>query len=503
LGLELVSKFLLLASFKSGNNLVHETVFDKTDDGWFNIFTGKEFTMTNYYLGIDISKGYADFCILDGNRNPVIRNFQLDDTFEGHCTLYKILKEFMAQYSEAMISAAVESTGGYENNWLKSLDSFQAEMNIRYARLNPYGVHNNSKAALNRLTTDAISAHNVAEYMISHPDKVSFTHEESFATLRKQWKFISALTKQKTQFHNQLGALLYSSYPEILPYCQNTMPQWVVTLLKRYPTTVHVARAKVSTLVRIPHITHARAGELIEAAKKSVASSSDEASAQLITATIKQIQHLQKSIEEQTKKLNRSCSLPEVEILKTFPGIGEFTAIGLTLQIQTIKRFPSVKKISSFFGVHPVFKISGDGSSAFRMSKKGSSEARRLLFMVAFNALRSNPLIREYYHRQLQKGMTKMAAIGACMHKVLRIIYGMLKHEQPFDSSIDRKNSEKTVLRNSGDKKFDANRRYQDFDKNAPVSRRQSRKRGEQKPLPKSANDAECGASTPAPQCLI
>jgi hypothetical protein len=38
LGLEPVPKFLLLASFKSGNNLVHETVFDKTDDDWFNIF---------------------------------------------------------------------------------------------------------------------------------------------------------------------------------------------------------------------------------------------------------------------------------------------------------------------------------------------------------------------------------------------------------------------------------------------------------------------------------
>jgi hypothetical protein len=40
--------------------------------------------------------------------------------------------------------------------------------------------------------------------------------------------------------------------------------------------------------------------------------------------------------------------------------------------------------------------------------------------------------------------MEKMAAIGLCMHKTLRIIYGMLKHNMAFDPEIDRKNREKS-----------------------------------------------------------
>lgn len=39
---------------------------------------------TNYYLGIDVSKGYADFTILNQKKEVVEDNFQLDDTFEGH-----------------------------------------------------------------------------------------------------------------------------------------------------------------------------------------------------------------------------------------------------------------------------------------------------------------------------------------------------------------------------------------------------------------------------------
>ena len=36
--------------------------------------------MNNYYLGVDVSKGYADFVMLDDKKQPIEENFQLDDT---------------------------------------------------------------------------------------------------------------------------------------------------------------------------------------------------------------------------------------------------------------------------------------------------------------------------------------------------------------------------------------------------------------------------------------
>ena len=57
-----------------------------------------------------------------------------------------------------MISAAVESTGGYENNWFRSLDKFQGTLNIQTARLNSFGLTANSKADLKRNVTDKISS---------------------------------------------------------------------------------------------------------------------------------------------------------------------------------------------------------------------------------------------------------------------------------------------------------------------------------------------------------
>ena len=359
--------------------------------------------MQQYYLGIDVSKGYADFVILDSKKQLIKENFQMDDTFVGHCHLYDRLHEFYINHPDSKIYAAVESTGGYENNWFNSLIKFQSSLNLETARLNPLGVHANSKADMKRNVTDKISAQNVAEFLIAHSEKVFYQQEDYLASLRKQWGFIKILTKQSTQLLNQIESLIYSANPELLVYCKEGMPDWILKLLLRYPTAANLSKAKASSVASIPYVSSARAKELVATAKKSVASSTDRITGQLIVATAKQILHLKKTIASQTKIMAKDCSLPEVDLLKTFSGINELSAIGLMLQIQSVERFSSTKKLASFFGLHPVFKISGDGASGFRMSKQGRKEPRRILFMVALTAIRSNPLIREIYQDRVQK----------------------------------------------------------------------------------------------------
>jgi len=454
--------------------------------------------MQLFYLGSDVSKGYADFVILDSRKQRVMKNFQLDDTFEGQCHLYNILNQFLADHSEATLFATVESTGGYENNWYNALVKFQSTLNIQTARLNPLGVMHNSKADLKQNNTDKISAQSIAEYLITHPEKVTYQQEDQMASLRKQGGVIKMLTKQSTQLLNQLESLLYTANTELLAYCKNSTPAWVLKLLLQYPTAARLARAKVPVVSRIPHVTSERAQELVISAKRSVASASDRIIEELIAATAKQILHLKKTINEQAELMVKECSIPEVDILKTFTGISDSSAIGLILEIQAVERFKTVKKLASFFGIHPVYRTSGDGSSGFRMSKKGRKEPRQILFMVTLTAIRSNPLIRNIYLERTEKGMEKMAAIGLCMYKILRIIYGMLKHGKPFDPQIDLDNRQRTVQTKPADRK-DENRRFQDYDSNAPISRRQNKKRLERKQS-HSVNDTKFGINAPVPE---
>lgn len=456
-------------------------------------------TMALFFLGADVSKGYADFAILDEHRKPVLQNFQLDDTSKGHRHLLQIIEELLALHPGSRLFAAVESTGGYENNWYRSLQQFSQRLNVSVARLNALAVMHNSKADLKRNTTDKISARSIAEYLIAHPDKVPRQQSDQWAGLRKQWSFVRMLNKQCTQLLNQLEALLYTSHPGLLGFCKAGVPQWVLKLLLKYPTAAQLARAKAPSVAKIPYVSVQRAKELITAAKQSMASLSDPVTEQLVEATAKQILHLRKTIEVQEARMVAQCDMPEVELLKSLPGVSDASAIGLMIEIQDVRRFASAKKIASFFGLHPVFKTSGDGSSGYRMSKQGRKEPRRILFMVALSAIRCNRLIRELYEHHLSRGKAKMDAIGVCMHKILRIIYGMLKHQVPFDPQQDLRNRQRSARKASEQLSKDKSRRFQEFDPCAPISRRQNQKRKERK-QPQGVSHTMCGVKTPVPE---
>jgi len=161
--------------------------------------------MKPFYMGIDVSKGYADFMIIDAQKKPVIKGFQLDDTFYGHQSLYNIVGRFLSEHSNAMLFVGLESTGAYENNWYNSLTAFQGSLDIQTARLNPLGVKRNSQADLKKNTTDKISAQNIAEYLVAHPEKVTYQQQDQLAGLRKQWGFIQMLTKQRGQIEKGKG----------------------------------------------------------------------------------------------------------------------------------------------------------------------------------------------------------------------------------------------------------------------------------------------------------
>jgi len=436
------------------------------------------------YLAGDVSKGYADWIILSEKKQVLHANFQLDDTHDGHCQLYSIIDKFNSEYKDLEILAAIESTGGYENNWYETLKSYQNVFNIKVARINPAGVNFNRLASMKRNVTDAISALSIAKYMIEHPENVSYDADEFWKSLRRHWNFVEMQKKQRVQTINQLETLLYSANPTLMRFKNDTFPNWLLELILQCPTATLLAQAQPKELAKIPYLNLTRATEIVAEAKKSIASAVDQNTAILIRQIATQIKMVDQNVDSQMKLIEADFQCPEIELLTSFKGTGNVSAIGLLLEIGTIKRFATVKALSAYFGLHPKFKQSGDKVIGIRMSKQGSPNVRKILFNVAKTAIVHNPLIKELYHNRVAGGMQKMAAIGVCMHKILRIIYGMLKNGNKFDATIDKINKERSKSKGEEKKQaervcIEKNRRYQEFDKKAPISKRQTKKRKE------------------------
>ncbi len=120
-------------------------------------------------------------------------------------------------------------------------------------------------------------------------------------------------------------------------------------------------------------------------------------------------------------------------LLTSIPGIGALTAAKLqTLELQ---RFDTARAASAFVGLNPQQHESGTSvHRRGRLSKMGDAEIRRALYMPAVCAKRFNPFVRDLCARLAEKGKHNLAIIGAAMHKLLCLAYGVLKSRKPFDS---------------------------------------------------------------------
>lgn len=451
------------------------------------------------YLGIDVSKGYADFVVLNSDKEVMESVFQLDDTRSGHDHLRSQLDRLFLQYGWTGLDCGVESTGGFENNWYGSLLAWSEELPIRVVRLNPNGVKKHSEASLHRNVTDGLSAQYIAEYLIRYPDRIRYgtSSQVDYSVFRSLHRHIFLLKKQQTQCINQLKALLYSAFPELVRYCKDSMPNWVLTVLKTYPSVSRIAELEVDTLSLLPHVTAKRADKLIRKARESVSSRDHEALSFLVASLAGQIQEKKALIAQHKKQLAKHCTGPEVDLLTSIIGIGTYSAASVMVEVEDILRFPSPKHLVSYYGVHPEIKESGDKKGRSRMSKKGRSSMRAILYMCARSAVVHDPHIKKLYALHRAKGLTHNQALGAIMQKLLRMIWGVLTYGKPYDAKVDQTNREQAEAARQAEQPTDTDpkRRFQDLDEDAPVTQKQSktRKRERVSQVPVSETNAGSG----------
>jgi transposase len=443
----------------------------------------------NGFLGIDVSKGYADLLLLDHNKQVIESAFRLQDDQKGRKQLRHLIDQWFANGLEQLY-CGVESTGGYENNWYRFLAGLSQALPLKVARLNAKGVKSVGDAALKRTITDAVSAENIAVYLIHFSDKVHYyqkpeRHVTAFSEGRQHYTYIRMLIKQKVQLGNQLEKLLYQHFPEILVYCRNGIPCWLLGMLIKYSSATAVKKAGETRLAGIKGISLAKARALLQKTAESDQTVSKHVQ-HVIATTAREILHKEDLIKEEKQYLvdiYKDDAL--VKLLVTIPCVGIETAVLLTLEIENINRFASAKKLASYFGVHPTYKQSGDGLWQVGMSKKGRGDIRAALYMAGLTGLRFNSILRQLYARFRAQGMKHYQAMGVVMHKLLRIIFGVLKNKTTFDPAIDETNTEASKEKQQKleqQKKETAKQenkklhRYQERTIEGPISRRTAKR---------------------------
>ena len=455
--------------------------------------------MMNFYMGIDVSKGYADFMLLDQYRAPVEPVFQLDDTLEGHRKLEEFLGEIFRRWPQAVVHCGLESTGAYEVHWYDHLQALSKSWPVKVAYVEPAAIRAHKKALRMQTDTDPVTARAIALYLIAYPERVRYNQQPAFRALRRLAKLILRLNQQKTQHVNQLEKLVYQYNPTMLLWWNSPLANWWLEVIRQYPTQFHLSKARAEELAQIPFLTVEKAQKVISSAQNESVPVGGPVEGQIIQALAEQILFLKKQINwlkstlvEQVKQHPYLVRIFELWV--SFSGCSDYIAASLAVYFVHPDRFATAKSASAYFGLHPVYRQSGDGSLVPHMSIRGNRVVKALLYMVCCSAISTNPVIQAVYTSALRRGKSKLAALGICMNKTLRMLWGMAKNAQPFDAELAMKHMGRHKKeREPKQKDAEHKRRYQIFDKSAPVSFRQRKQREQAESQPAFEQDPLLG----------
>jgi len=154
------------------------------------------------------------------------------------------------------------------------------------------------------------------------------------------------------------------------------------------------------------------------------------------------IKNLRAAIKRVEKEIQAVlASDPELahqsELLRSIPGISHCTAAVILAELPAPKHFERASQVAAYAGLTPAHRQSGSSlRGKTRLCKTGNTRLRQALYFPAIVASLRNPLLRARAERLRAASKTKMCIIGAIMHHLLRLAYGVLKHQKPFDPNF-------------------------------------------------------------------
>jgi len=430
-------------------------------------------------LSVDVSKGYGDFVLLDADKRVLENRFRLDDNVEGHRILKDQMKSWKKKHVADRIIYVAESSGGYEDNWLRVAQEVQVRDFVDAYRINPKIIYHEYETQRRSSIDDGISALTIAEHVAKNlenfPPKSSL-EDPVFKASRSMVRHLISLEKECTSHKNSLLKLLYQYLPSIEALKSASWANYFLEILIRHGSRKSIQIAARQGFKQISYVPKGKAQQIADALANGIdMRQTPEVIVAIIRSKAAQIKHLQQEIKAMEKELIKSAPLDprQVDLLCSIKGMGQVTASVLLCFIEDFNRFDDAKQMAAFFGVQPRLKNSGDGGYKPKMSKQGASLVRRELYLLAFRSLENEPYLKSIYAKCRAKAMAHDAALGCLMHKLIRIMYGMLKNDQTFNPGVDQLNQELKVVTQPkvNQLKKDSARRFQTPSTIAPISR--------------------------------
>lgn len=369
-----------------------------------------------------------------------IKPFEFQNNRTGFTKLWDcVIKTRLAKGLRDIV-IGFESTGAYA----EPLIHFFKDKPVRLVQVNPLHTKRLKELQGNSPNkTDQKDPKVIADIIELGHALTVIIPEGAAAELRRLNQARERTMKRRTALFNQLQDLVFISFPEFLQVMKDVKSKSARHLLQHYPTPSDIVDQSPEQLALIlKRISRGklgiqRANALYEAAQQSVGITEGRISVALeiqdilaaVTSCDTLINRLENEMSRQLKKI------PYSPLILSMKGLGLVTVAGLIGEVGDFTKFHTQKELLKLAGLD-LFEISsGKHKGTRRISKRGRSLLRKIMFFAAINTVRRGGIMHEHYQRYLQNGMKKLKALIAITRKLLGIIFALVRTQSEYQEN--------------------------------------------------------------------
>jgi transposase len=393
-------------------------------------------TAPHFIVGVDVGSETCLVAVLTSDKRVVVKPFDIANTGEGFTRLEQKLALLDASPHDILVG--LEATGRYWEN----VYHFLQQGGYRLVLLHPAQTHHFAHRRGLRAKTDKLDAVTIAHVLLSDEARPAYVPNELTVTYRELVRLHSNLSDEAARYKNEIQDLLVVLFPEFPQVFKDPTRKTALAVLRAYPGAQAIAAVGVAPIAAILEATAPRnygsetAERLVALAERSSASPvAVAARGRSLAILADQLTHTQMNIAELEREIEQLLRHDDgASGLQSVPDFGPKTVAVLRAELGEVERFQRSAQVVAYAGLDITVRESGKWRGQRKLSKRGSGELRRTLYLTAMRCVRrEGSAFGGYYQALGARGLKGKAALVAVMRKMLVVAYHLLKSGERYD----------------------------------------------------------------------
>lgn len=399
-------------------------------------------------VGVDVAKDRHNACFMRSSGEMLLKRFAFENTQEGFSSFLGKVQDYRWALNPQETVIGLETTG----NYMYPLAQFLEAQGLFVVMVSSMvSKRNRDTLDLSWNKNDTKDAWNVADCLTQGKLLYYSDPATPYAQIRRLMNLYSRLSTErghhKVRLQNNVLCVIFPEFTQVFDQVDELVP---MTILEHFPLPQRIAELSEEGFVRKivqltdPKVKKSKLRQCHQLAKASVGVKEGADALvweqKYILAEIKRLRRVQTELLGEVQRLCQN--LPSYQLLQTVPGIGPILGAILLGEIGDIRTYHSSRQLLKLAGLDLAQIQSGQLQGSVHISKRGKPALRSALYQAALVAIRQEGPLRLKYLRLLRnqalvKGM-KRKAIVATACKLLRVVYHVLKNQQPYQPHLLR-----------------------------------------------------------------